>query len=261
MKNRGSIRFGCRPAVSRAHIVQKLRSIVVDESTPWYWEPFDLFKNTDAGASAAFFAFTVKQKFAKGDYIFIANDVGRRIFFLEEGIVKIFNLSPNGTQTIFWFCVSGDVFGAGGISGSPFQSVYAQAVEASTVHFISRADFETVMKQHPQIAINMIRLLGARLRLACDAMVDISVQKAESRLARVLLRLAHNYGRRAGGLVEIRVRVSHQELADMIGCSRQTVNALLHEFCDNGWINLKGRTFSIVSQGDLQEVIDSGRTD
>lgn len=233
----------------------------MDESTPWYWEPFDLFKNAGADASAAFFAFTAKQKYAKGDYIFIANDVGRRIFFLEEGIVKIFNLSPNGTQTIFWFCVPGDVFGAGGISGSPFQSVYAQTVESSTVHFISRADFEKVMKQHPQIAINIIRLLGARLRLACDSMVDISVQKAESRLARVLLRLAHNYGSRAGGLVEIRVRVSHQELADMIGSSRQTVNALLHQFSNSGWIHLKGRTFSIVSPGDLQEIIDMGCTD
>ncbi|BBP04755.1 Crp/Fnr family transcriptional regulator [Sulfuriferula plumbiphila] len=233
----------------------------MDESTPWYWEPFDLFRNAGADASTAFFEFTVKQKYSKGDYIVIANDVGTRIFFLEEGIVKVFNLSPNGTQTIFWFCVPGDVFGAGAISGSYFQSVYAQAVESSTVHFISRANFEKVMKEHPQIAINMIRLLGARLRLACDSMVDVSEQKAESRLARVLLRLAHNYGRRAGGKVEIRVRVSHQELADMIGSSRQTVNALLHEFSDNGWIHLKGRTFSIISQGDLQKIIDMGRTD
>jgi CRP/FNR family cyclic AMP-dependent transcriptional regulator len=233
----------------------------MDEVTPWYWEPFDLFRDADAQARVAFFNVTVKKKCAKGDYLFMANDAGRRIFFLEEGIVKIYNLSPNGTQTIFWFCVPGDVFGAGGISGSDFQSVYAQAVEPSTVHFVSRADFEIVMKAHPQIAINMVRLMGARLRLACDSMVDISEHKAESRLARVLLRLAHNYGRRAGSQVEIRVQVSHQELADMIGSSRQTVNTLLHEFSNNGWISLKGRTFSIISQGDLQEITDQGRYD
>lgn len=234
---------------------------MMGESTPWYWEPFDLFKDAGADARTAFFKVAVKQKYAKGDHIVMANDAGRRIFFLEEGIVKIFNLSFNGTQTIFWFCVPGDVFGAGGISGSPHQSVYAQAVESSTAHFVSRADFEKVMKEHPQIAINMIRLLGARLRLACDSMVDISVQKAESRLARVLLRLAHNYGMRAGGKVEIRVQVAHQELADMIGSSRQTVNTLLHEFANNGWICLKGRTFSIISQGDLQEITDRVRSE
>ena len=73
----------------------------------------------------------------------------------------------------------------------------------------------------------------------------------------MLLRLAHNYGMRAGDRVAIRVQVSHQELADMIGSSRQTVNALLHEFSKSGWIDLKGRTFSIVSKADLQEITEN----
>lgn len=232
----------------------------MNEATPWYWESFDLFKDAGADARTAFFDLTVKRKYARGDYIVMANDAGRRVFFLEEGIVKILNLTPNGVQTIFWFCVPGDVFGAGAISGSPYQSIYAQAVEACKVHFISRIDFERVMKEHPQIAINMIRLLGARLRLACDSMVDVSAHKAEARLARVLLRLAHSYGMGARGQVEIRVKVSNQELADMIGSSRQTVNTLLHEFADSGWISLKGRTFSIVSEGDLQEMTNMTRS-
>lgn len=230
------------------------------EQTPWYWQPFDLFFDADEVASAAFFKYAVKRKCVKGDYIIMANDTGQRIFFLEIGAVKIFNLSSNGTQTIFWFCVPGDVFGAGGISGSDYQSVYAQALEPCTIHSIARTDFENVMKAYPQIAINMIRLLGARLRLACDSMVDMSERKAEARLARALLRLAHNYGMRAGGQVAIRVQVTHQDLADMIGSSRQTVNTLLHEFSKNGWIDLKGRTFSIISQGDLQEISDSARS-
>ena len=165
------------------------RSIAVDTATPWYWEPFEFFRDASSEAKDAFFKASVKLKCAKGDYIVMANDAGRRIFFLEDGIVKIFNLSSDGTQTIFWFCVKGDVFGAGAISGSDYQSVYAQAVESSTVHFITRTDFEKIMKQYPQLAINVIRLLGARLRVACDSMVDISERKVESRLARVLLRL------------------------------------------------------------------------
>jgi CRP/FNR family cyclic AMP-dependent transcriptional regulator len=168
--------------------------------------------------------------------------------------------APSRSST-FWFCLPGDVFGAGGISGTHLQSVYAQAVEESTIRFVSRPDFEQVMKDHPQMAINMVRLMSARLRLACDALVDMSVHKAEARLARVLLRLAHNYGTRTSGAIEIRVRVSHQELADMIGSSRQTVNAYLHEFSNSGWINLKGRAISIVSQADLQDIIDMGCTD
>jgi hypothetical protein len=58
----------------------------------------------------------------------MANDVGRRIFFLAKGLVKIFNLSPHGVQTIFWFCVPDDVFGVGAISGSPYQSYWPDRV-------------------------------------------------------------------------------------------------------------------------------------
>ena len=232
----------------------------MEKAPPWYWEPFNLFESSGVEASAAFFDFTTEQRYSKGDYILMANDPGRRIFFLESGIVKIFNLSSSGTQTIFWYCMKGDVFGAGAISGSPVQSVYGQAVEACKVHFIARSDFEAVMKRYPQIAINMIKLMSARLRLACDALVDFSHHTAESRLARVLLRLAHHYGTTlAANHLELRIRMSHQELADMIGSTRQTVNTLLHDFSAQGWITLSGRNVVIVSQGDLQERADTER--
>ena len=232
----------------------------IETTTPWYWEPFDLFENCGAEARTAFFDLTAEQRYVKGDYILMANDPGRRIFFLESGIVKIFNLSSNGTQTIFWYCMKGDVFGAGAISGSPLQSVFAQAVEACRVHFIARNDFEAVMKRYPQIAINMVRLMSARLRLACDALVDFSHHTAESRLARVLLRLAHHYGTTVAlNHLELGIRISNQELADMIGSTRQTVNTLLHDFSGHGWINLNGRNVVIVSQGDLQERADTER--
>jgi CRP/FNR family cyclic AMP-dependent transcriptional regulator len=228
-------------------------------TTPWYWETFDLFDDVEPAAAPDFALHTARQRYAKGDYIFMAHDLGRRVFVLREGTVKIFHLSSNGTQTIFWFCVPGDVFGAGGISGAPHQAVYAQTVEPSVVDFISRADFEKMMKKYPQIAINMVRHMSGRLRLACDSMVDISEHKAESRLARVLLRLAHSYGRLVGDQVELRVRVSNQELADMIGTTRQTINALLHEFLDNGWLAMNGRAIVIVSPGDLQRAAEMGR--
>lgn len=228
----------------------------MDNTTPWYWERFNLFAGADDDARLAFFQCSEKKKYGKGNYIFMAGDEGKQIFLLESGIVKIFNLSPAGTQTVFWFCVPGDVFGAGGISGSRFQSVYAQTLEPTVVYFISRANFERVLKQHPQLAINMIRLMGGRLRLACESMVDIAEHKAEVRLARLLLRLALSYGKLSRDGIELTVHISQQELANMIGTSRQTVNEILQEFQQHGWIDFEGRTIFIVSPGDLQELVN-----
>ena len=170
--------------------------------------------------------------------------------------MKIFDLSKNGSQTIFWYCTPGDIFGAGGISGSPSQSVYAQVTQTSEVFSISRSNFEMVLKEYPQIAINMIRLIGARLRLACDSMVDMSESNAAVRLARVLLRLGTNYGYVTKAGIEIRIRISHQEIASMMGSSRQTVNSLLHKFSQDGWISMSGRDLILTSPGDLREMVD-----
>ena len=224
--------------------------------TPWYWEPFDLFRDAGPEARGAFFDRSIRQTYAKGQNVFMASDAGKRAFFLERGVVKIFNLSEVGTQTIFWYCMPGDVFGAGGITGSAQQSVYAQVTEPSIIHSLSRPDFEGVMTRHPQLAINMVRLMGARLRLACDSLVAVAEQRTEARLARVLLRLAHNYGVPDGDGIVLGMRLSHQELADMIACTRQTVNALLHDFSDAGWIRLDGRTIAIVSSSALQRIGD-----
>lgn len=106
--------------------------------------------------------------------------------------------SPLGHVSGHTYCVAarrpGDLFGAGGISGSLEQSVYGQAVDRCVVFTMSRAAFEEVLEEHPGIALNVIKLVGARLRLACDAMTDNVTQRVEARLARVLLRLASNWG-------------------------------------------------------------------
>ena len=223
---------------------------------PWYWEPFNLFKDASDLARNDFFLITERSKYAKGEYIFMSNDFAKRIYYLNSGIIKIFDLTKNGSQTIFWYCTIGDIFGAGGIAGSPSQAVYAQAIESSEVLSMTRVDFELVLKKHPQICINMLTFIGARLRLACDSIVDISESNTAKRLARVLLRLGSNYGFVTSSGIEIRIRISHQELGNMIGSSRQTVNNLLHKFLLDGWINMSGRDLILTSPGDLWAMVD-----
>lgn len=227
-------------------------------AAPWYWKKVNLFDGADDAARQTFFQHAEKFEYRKNDHIFRADDEGKRVFFLEEGIVKIYHLSPEGEPAIFWFCVPGDLFGAGGISGSLHQSVYGQAVEPSIVYAIPRSSFERVLKAHPQLAINVIRLMGARLRLACDSMTDLVSRKTDIRLARLLLRLAYNWGQPSPRGVELRVAITHQEMANMIGACRQTVNETLHDFCGQRLIVMNGRRITILSPEHLQELVDRG---
>lgn len=223
---------------------------------PWYWDRANWFDGTQPAVRSAFLDLAERRDYRRGTHIFRATDPANRIFFLERGMVKIYHLAPQGALTIFWFCAPGDIFGAGGIAGSLEQSVYGQAVEQSVVYVISRDDFERLLHAHPQLGVNALRLMAARLRIACDAVTDKTTQRTPARLARILLRLAKHWGEPSGSEIRFRVRITHQELANMMGASRQTVNRELNDFVDRGLIRFDGRTIVVLKSAALASVVD-----
>jgi CRP-like cAMP-binding protein len=229
-------------------------AMTAESAAPWYWKPVGLFDNVDEAARHAFFKLADKKEFAKSRHLFFANDPGNSVFYLSRGLVKIYNLSENGEATIHWFCVPSEVFGMGGISGSADQMVFAQAVENSLVFMIPRHKFEDLLHAYPRLGLNVIKLMGARLRLACDAVADLSSQTADRRLARQLMRLAENCGQIKHGAIELRAHITHQEFANMIGSCRQTVTVALQDFRDRGLIDMKGRCIIILKADKLEQI-------
>lgn len=227
----------------------------MESINPWYWNKINLFDHVSPEGRQAFLQRAERRDVRRGEHVFRADDVANRVFYLESGLVRIYHLSPGGALTIFWFCAPGDLFGAGGLAGSLEQSVFGQAVDRSVVFTISRPAFEEVLQAHPRIALNVIKVLSARLRIACDALSDSATQKAETRLARLLLRLAQNWGDVSASGVRFRVRISHQELANMIGASRQTVNRILGEYTRAGWLAQDGRTLVLRDPAGLTELL------
>lgn len=223
---------------------------------PWYWSKANWFDGTQPVVRSAFLDLAERREYRRGTHLFRANDPANRIYFLERGMVKIYHLAPQGAVTIFWFCAPGDIFGAGGIAGSLEQSVYGQAVEQSVVYVVSRQDFERLLHEYPQLGVNALRLMAARLRLACDAVTDKMTQRTPARLARILLRLAKHWGEPTGEEIRFRVRITNQELANMMGACRQTVNRTLSEFAACGLIRFEGRTLIVRKANALADLVD-----
>lgn len=218
---------------------------------PWYWDRFNLFEGADPAARGEFFARTECLQVRRGRHLFRATDPATRAYFVHSGTIKIYHLSPDGMVTVFWFCSEGDVLGPGAVAGTSLQYVNAQAIEDTTVFAIRRKDFEDVLRMHPQLALNMIKMVGSRLRLASEMMIDRAYLRSEERLARLLLRLAQHWGSPSLAGIELRLRISHQELANMIGSCRQTVNTILHRLERDGSLSIDGRVITICGPGKL----------
>lgn len=229
----------------------------MDAETPWYWEKVDLFDEVDASARDLFFRNATRKAVRKGQHVFRSDDDANQVFYLQHGLVRIYHRSSEGYETIFWFCAPGDLFGAGGITGSLTQSVNGEAVAPCVVYSLPRKSFEQMMGLNARLAANVVRLMGGRLRLACDSLVDLRTARSDQRIARALLRLAINCGERVEEGVRLNAPVTHQDIADMVGSCRQTVNEILHQFEKRGWVAFGGRSIVLRAPHLLKEFADN----
>lgn len=220
--------------------------------SPWYWDRVDLFDGVEASARDLFLRHSTRLSCRKGQSIFRADDDANEVFYLADGMVRIFSVTPAGELTIYWYCVAGELFGAGGITGSMKQAVNGEAITKSTVYAMLRPTFEQMIKLNPQLAYNALKLMGGRLRLACDTVLDMRSERTSGRVAKALLRLAHNCGVPIDDGIRLDAPITHQEVANIVGASRQTVSVILGEFENKGFIAHSGRQIVIVAPAELQ---------
>ena len=155
--------------------------------------------------------------------------------------MKIAQLSKIGREMILWFCLPGDVFGLAAMPGLGPRLVYAQACTQTAARCMNRDAFLSFLLGNPRVSIELVNLLLGRLYSVCDGLLNVSEDTAENRLRRLLARLGHRYGRRIGEELSLDFPITQQEIADMIGASRQTTSSLLNRLKHAGEIRVERR--------------------
>ncbi|HZP86427.1 MAG TPA: Crp/Fnr family transcriptional regulator [Burkholderiales bacterium] len=208
---------------------------------PWLTASTAFLNQLDSHDRHALIQLAPVTHFSKGSFIFKAGVEGEKIYLLESGRVKIARSSESGRETILWFCLPGEVFGLAGIPTVGPRIFYAQACTASAVRCISSDDFMQFLRGHPNVSIAVIHLLVGRLYSLSDLLLNATGEAAASRLQRALEHLRHQYGRKIGAETVIDFPITQQELADMIGTTRQTVSSLLNGMKHSGKLRVVGR--------------------
>ena len=166
-------------------------------------------------------------KFEKNALIFREGAPSTYVYVILEGRAKIYELSPQGKEVIMWFCFSGELFGLAEMWRETQRDVYAQACSPVELIRFDRRRFRQYIKGHPVIAMQVIDILAGRLRILSDMLLGLTATNVKVRLIKLLARLFQHYGRHRGGRIYIDIPLTHQEMADMIGCCRQTVTSTL----------------------------------
>lgn len=185
-----------------------------------------------------------ERRYPGGSAIFLTGDPGDFVYFLKSGLVKLLTGSHGGREALLHILKPGDVFGELLLSEES-RAFTAAAGTDVTVDAISRGNFVRVLASHPAVALNFIRVLSRRLVQAERSVAEFGHSWSYHRLAKVLLRLADEHGMPSSSGTVIPLALTHAELANMIGTTRETVTAQLVRFRRLGLLKREGRYFTV----------------
>ena len=194
----------------------------------------------------------------KRDLLFSAGEPAQQVYIVQQGCIKLYQLSPTGRITILWLSFPGELLGvAEAVDGSP-REIFAEANVDTQLLMITKARFVEFLQSYPEAAMRAIGILSARLRTMGSSIVDLASNDVASRLVHLLLRYAAS-GQPAAckavqhhGEICLNIEVTHSDLANLIGASRQTVTSTLAELRRRKLLNTIGRHIHILDVEGLR---------
>ncbi len=198
------------------------------------------------------------REYPRGQVILSPDHDPDRIYFVKTGRVKISTYSPNGKEQILALLDPGDLFGELAPTEPP-GAVRVEAFSQSIVCTLHRTFLEDVVKKTPEVALQIIRVLARRLRAAEKEIEDLALRDVPGRLASVLLRMGEEYGERQDRGIRLAFRLTHLDLAHIVGSTRETVTTILSRFREDGLIAVEHRMVIILDRDRLSVVANPRR--
>jgi CRP-like cAMP-binding protein len=196
----------------------------------------------------------LRKRYPKDTVVFFENEEGDFFFTILEGRIKVTILGDDGREVILSVLGPGDFFGEMALLDNEPRSATAIAVEESELLSLHRNDFQSVLNDNRSITSALIRVLSARLRRANHQISTLALLDVYGRVARVIVDMAREEGKRLrDGRIAFR-RATHQEIANRIGTTRETVTRMLKDLERQGLIHVEGK--EIVVQPDFEKVFD-----
>ena len=189
----------------------------------WDSHPIDFISNLSLQDRQALYRLGNKRYFRKHEMVFHAGSTSEEVFLLIDGRVKVFELSKEGKEMILWFCFPGELFGLSEVFQQSERDVNAQACSGVEVLVIKKTDFKRYIKQ------------------LSDVLLNLASEDVTSRVIKLLTRLCSRYGKPSGDAVLLDIALTHQEMADMIGTSRQSVTTVLNMLRKQGVLKTQQR--------------------
>jgi CRP/FNR family cyclic AMP-dependent transcriptional regulator len=221
----------------------------------WYLQRIDVFSRMTAARKENVAKICFDKDFVRHELILMPEDRGDSVYLIKTGRVKISRFSREGREISLAVLGPGEVFGEEALMPGSSRTTFAEAIEDSQLCIVHRNHFEELVRQNPELAPRIAEMTGRRPEGAQRKTGEPASMGLPARLAGALLELAEEHGVPSGsGGTLLDVKITHQDIANLAGSTRETVTAALNRFKREGLLTYDGREIILLDIETLRRV-------
>ena len=211
-----------------------------------------LFGGLDEQAAETLIGTMSAQRLERGDVLFHEGDQGDRLYVIGEGKIKLGRTSSDGRENLLAILGPGEMFGELSLFDPGPRTATATAVAETQLLSMGNEQLKEFLHHRPGVAATLLAALARRLRRTNDVLADLVFTDVPGRVAKALLDLAGRFGRPVEDGVLVAHDLTQEELAQLVGASRETVNKALADFASRGWLRLEARAVLLIDVDRLR---------
>jgi CRP-like cAMP-binding protein len=205
-----------------------------------------LFAALDAEGAQVLRETLIEKHVLKGQTLFEEGEPGDRLYVILDGKVKLGHSSPDGRESLMAVLGPGEMFGELSLFDPGKRAATATALTDASVLELSNEQLMPWLAGRPEVAAALLQALARRLRRTNEAMADLVVSDVPGRVAKALMDLGEKFGTVTPDGLLVTHDMTQEEIAQLVGASRETVNKALADFTQRGWLRLESRQVLIV---------------
>jgi CRP/FNR family cyclic AMP-dependent transcriptional regulator len=210
-----------------------------------------LFEALDEDGAKALRSMLTDVELPRSDRLFDEGDAGDRLYVVLEGKIKLTRAASDGRENLLSVLGPGEMFGELSLFDPRPRTASAVAITDARLAALAHADLLSWLTGRPDVALHLLRALAQRLRRANDVMADLVFTDVPGRVAKALLDLADRFGEQQSDGLQVHHDLTQEELAQLVGASRETVNKALADFAARGWLQLSAKSVLLLDPDRL----------
>jgi len=218
----------------------------------WYLRKILLLQDIPADAMQRLVKAVELKEIRRRQVVYLPGDPGDAVYFVNGGRLKVSKVTRDGKELTLAYRVPGEIFGELClIEGGPREEM-AEAMENALISVIERGLFETILQKEGAMGARLVKIVAQRRREVENKIEQLIFKDVNAKLAELLLRLGEEYGIEDSRGTLVSLKITHQEMANLIGSTRETVSLTLSQFKRRGFIHTDGRKVILADRDGLR---------